>query len=136
MIDLSREEKIEKRIAELERQIYVRDEALDKEQGRRLRSTFFVICGIIYIVLLYFALKNGISINGMFSSGISFELMEGIFYTVLGLTAGVGFIAGLIMFVSYAVLAYIVNGAMNRAETIARLNAELNTLKNFDTMYK
>lgn len=129
MQEFSKKEKIEKRIAELERQIFVKNNAFDKEQGKRLKRTFFVLCGVIYFVIFYFALENGIS-------DIKFETIENVFYTIVGLTLGVGFVAGFTMFISYAVMSYITNGAMKRAETIARLKAELETIKYFDTIYK
>lgn len=132
MSDISRQEKINNRIAELERQIFIKDNELDKEQGKRLKRTFFVLCGVIYFLIFYFALdSDAISINN-----INFEVIENVYYTIVALTFGVAFFAGLIMILSYAVMSYITNGAMRRAETMAKLKTELNTIKYFDTIYK
>ena len=132
MNEPSREEKINKRIAELERQISIRDNELDKEQWKRCKRTFFVLCGVIYLLMFNFALDTrAISIGD-----INFEVMENIFYTIVVLTFGVGFLAGVIMFISYAVMFYVTNGAMHRAETMAKLKTELETIKYFDTIYK
>lgn len=121
MKDLSREEKIEQEIARLEQLISKKDDDFDKEQWKRVKRTFFAICGVIYSILLYLALENGINISGID--------LETIFYLLVVLTFGVAFTAGLIMFVSYGVWFYIMNGAIRRAETIAELKGELYAIK-------
>lgn len=130
MGDLSREEKI----AKLERQIREKDDAFDKEQGKRLKRTFFVLCGVIYFLMFY--CSDAISISNIIRTishininSINFETIKDIFYVLFALTFGVGFFAGLIMFVSYGVWYYITVGAMKRVETIARLEGELNAIK-------
>ncbi len=124
MKDLSREEKVEQEIARLEQLIARKDDEFDKEQGKRLKITFFVICGAIYAMLFYLALENGINISDIEVKGV-FTLLE-----LLGLlTVGVAFAAGLIMFVSFGVTHYVMNGAMKRVETIAELKGKLNAIK-------
>ncbi len=122
-----RKEKIEQEISRLERLISEKDDALDEEQGKRVKTTFFVICGVIYVVLLYLALENRINVIDITISGI--EDLKAIFYLIVILTFGVAFAAGLIMFISFGVLFYIMNGALKRAETIAKLEGELIAIK-------
>ena len=129
MKELSKEDRLNQRIEELERQIYERDNAFDKEQGKRLKITFFVICGVIYFLLLYFGLKGDINNTNAAGNMSTMEIIETIFYAIVALTFGVGFLAGLIMFISHGIWFYIDNGAMKRVETIAKLEGELNALK-------
>ena len=117
MKELSREEEIER----LEQLIARKDDEFDKEQGKRVKRTFFVICGAIYAMLLHLALENGINISDID--------VEGVFFVLISLTVGVAFAAGLIMFVAFGVIYYIMNGAMKRAETIAKLKGELYAIK-------
>ena len=121
MKDLSREEKIEQEIARLEQLISKKDDDFDREQWKRVKRTFFAICGVIYSILLYLSLENGINISGID--------LETIFYLLVVLTFGVAFTAGLIMFISFGVTFYIMNGALKRAETIAKLKGELSAIK-------
>ena len=131
MNDLSKKERLEQRILELEHLIAKKDYDFDKEQGKRIRTTFFVICGVIYFLLLVFALKGDISVadGNALNNTDAMEIIENIFYAVVALTFGVGFVAGVIMFISFGVWFYVDNGAMKRVETIAKLEGELNALK-------
>ena len=115
MKNLSREEKIQQRITELEQLIYKKDNALDEEQSKRTKRTFFVLSGIIGFVELCFILKGG-------TSDITLESICGLIFAPL-------FVAGLIMFISYGVWFYIMNGALNRANILSKLDGELNALK-------
>lgn len=127
-----RKEKIEQEIARLEQLISRKDDAFDKEQWKRLKRTFFVLCGVIYFILLYLASENGIYISDIIKGvikAISDMDIESIFYLLVSLTLGVAVAAGLIMFVSFGVTFYIMNGALKRAETIAKLKGELNAIK-------
>lgn len=123
MKDLSREERIE----QLEKLISEKDDFFDKEQGKRVKRTFFVLCGVIYLILLYWALKNGLSLSGL--GNISNLNIENIFYLLFVLTVGVGFLAGLILFISFGVCYYIMSGAIRRTETLAELKGRLYELK-------
>ena len=130
MKDLSKEERLNQRITELERQIYEKDNAFDKEQGKRVKRTFFILCGVIYLLLFYFALEGDINTSvATASNANTIDIIETIFYAIVALTFGVGFLAGVVMFISYGVLAYIMNGATKRVETIAKLKGELSALK-------
>jgi hypothetical protein len=114
MKDLTREEKIEQRISKLERQIYEKAYAFDKEQGKRVKRTFFVLSGVIYLLVLYFGLElNKINIAYCLEWLVLSPIM-----------------AGAIIFISSMVLLHITNGAIYRAETIAKLQGELNAIKN------
>ena len=130
MKDLSKEERLNQRIEELERKIYVSDNIFDKEQGKRCYRTFFVVCGVIYFLLFYFALDGDINISNINIGDMNaFEIIENIFYLIFGLTFGVGFVAAVIMFIAFGITLYITNGAIKRAETIAKLEGELNAVK-------
>ena len=131
MKNLSKAERLNQRIEELERQIYVKDNIFDKEQGKRVKRTFFVVCGVIYILFLGFALASdtNTSFINITSDMNTMEIIETIFSVIFFLTFGVGFLAGFIMFISYGVWFYIDNGAMKRVETIAKLEGELNAVK-------
>ena len=131
MKDVSKKERLNQRIEELERQIYLKDNIFDKEQGKRLKRTFFVVCGVIYFLLFYLALEGDTNvIDATTTSNMNvFEIVEIVFCALVALTFGVGFVAGLVMFVSYGVWFYVMNGAMNRVETIAKLKGELNAVK-------
>ena len=113
MKDLSREERLNQRIAELERQIYVKDDAFDKEQGKRCKRTFLVLSGVIFLSALYFGLE-------LKMIDISYCLM----WLVLAPIS-----AGVMMYISLLITLYIYTGATRRVETIAKLKGELNTLK-------
>ena len=129
MKDLSKEERLNQRIEELEQQIYIKDNMFDKEQWKRVKRTFFVVCGVIYLLLFWYLLEKGITISDLIKIDVNFKDIETIFYLILSLTFGVGFFAGLIMFISYGVWFYIMNGALKRVETIAKLDGELNAVK-------
>ena len=113
MKGISKKERLEQRIAELERQISVKDNIFDKEQGKRLKRTFFVLSGVIYLLVLYFGLELN-KINIAYCLG----------WLVLS-----PIMAGGIMFISSMVLLHITNGAIYRTETIAKLKGELTAVK-------
>lgn len=129
MKELSREERIEQEIARLEQLILEKDYDFDKEQGKRLKRTFFAVCGVIYSILFYLSLDNGMNIGDIIGDINGIEDVKAIFYLLVVLTVGVAVLAGLIMLLSYGVLCYVMNGAINRAETIAKLKGELNAIK-------
>jgi uncharacterized membrane protein len=111
MKELSREEKLEQRISELEQLIAKRDGEFDKEQGKRVKITFFVLSIAIYLI----AFMGG-AIRG--------DIKE-----YLGWLIFAPIMAGIAMFISFLITTYITNGAMKRVETIAKLKGELNTIK-------
>ena len=116
-----RKEKIDQEIARLEWLIARKDDEFDKEQGKRIKRTFFVLCGALFLHLVF---ESEINISDISAKGI-LTLLES-----LGLlTVGVAFGAGFIMFICFGVMFYITNGAMIRAETIAELKGRINALK-------
>lgn len=128
MKDLSNEEWIEQESLRLEQLIAKKDYEFDKEQGKRLKRTFFVLCGVICAILLYFALENEINISEI-SGDINLSAVWGLLSTLGLVVLGVAFAAGFIMFVSYGIWFYVMNGALKRVETIAKLKGELYAIK-------
>ncbi len=115
MKDLSKAERLEQRITELEQLIYKKDYELDNEQWKRTKRTFFVICGVIYFVELCIVLTGGIS-------NINIDDFCGLLFAPL---VAVGFI----MFISYGILYYSINGTIKKVATLAKLEGELNAIK-------
>lgn len=118
MKDLSREEKLEQQILEMA-------EECGDRKWKRVKRTFFVVCGVIYFILLWLGLENG----GISNINISNVDLETIFYSLIGLTFGVGFVAGLVMFVSYGILFYIIDGSLKEEKAIAKKIGELEAIK-------
>ncbi len=114
MKDLSKEKRLEQRILEMA-------DACGDKKWLRVKRTFFVLCGVIYLMLLYIGVKNGIDISNID--------IKTLFYLIFCLTFGVGFVAGAIMFISYGILFYIINGATEDEKAIAKLEGELNAIK-------
>lgn len=110
MKDLSKEELKE----ELKRELYEMAEIVDDNKWKRVKRTFFVISGAIYLIELYCALKYGISNIG----DISIDILCGLLFAPL-----VG--AGFIMFLAWAVLSYIITGAMKDEKAVHRLLGRL-----------
>ncbi len=103
MNDLSREEKLEQEILKMA------DECGNKK-WMRVKRTFFILCGIIYLVAFIYG-------------GIG-DIKEFLWSLV-----GVPFIAGFIMFISSMVLLYITSGTMEDEKAIAKKIGELNAIK-------
>lgn len=122
---LKKEEKINQEIARLEQLIEEKDYEFDKEQWKRTKRTFFVLCGLI---LLYLVFESDIDISEV-ASDINLSGVLGLLGSVGLVVLGVAFAAGFIMFLSYGVWFYVMNGAMKRVETIAKLEGELNAIK-------
>ncbi len=122
MKDLSREETIEQRIATLEREIWHMENAIDNKKWMRAKKTFFYLCGAIYLLLFFYVLKNG-------TGDINISDVKSVFALVLFLTVGVGFVAGVVMFISVIVTAYLAHGALQDEKAIAKKLGELEALK-------
>ena len=105
MKDFSREE----RIAQLEKLISEKDDSFDEEQGKRVKRTFLVLSGVIYLIA--------------FMCGE----ISGIWYLKWLIIAPI--MSGIIMFVSFGICYYIMSGAIRRAETLAELKGRLYELK-------
>lgn len=109
----------------LEQQIFEMAEEYSERKWKRVKRTFFVLCGVIYLVLLQRFLDNG----GISNINIRNMSIGDIFYSLVGLTFGVGFAAGMIMFVSYGILFYIINESMKEEKAISRKAGELEAIK-------
>lgn len=106
MKDLSREEKLRQQLLE---KAY---EYGDKK-WMRVKRTFFVLSGVIYLPLLYAILKGEIS-------GI-----KDIFYVLVCPPV----LAGFIMFIAYGILFYIIDGTMKYEKDLARLQGRLDEIE-------
>jgi hypothetical protein len=106
MKDLEREE-------ELRRLISVMRDKCDKEKWRRIKRTFFVLCGVVYLAAFIWG-----GINNMTE-----------FFCCL--MAG-PIISAFIIYASTMVLFYISSGAMDDEKYIARLEGELNAITQFN----
>ena len=103
MKDLSREE-------ELERRIYLLDKAVDDEKWKRTKTTFFVLSAVVYFI------------------AIMSDRMECL-QDFLGWIIIAPILAGVVMFVSVAVTAYMSIGAIQGVEKIAKLQGELDAIR-------
>ena len=108
MKELSKEERLEQEILKMA------DEYGDK-RWQRVKRTFFVISGAIYLIELCFILKGGIG-------DISIDVICGFIFAPL-------VAAGFIMFLSWAVLSYIITGSMKEEKAVAKKLGELNAIK-------
>lgn len=108
MKELSREEKLEQEI------LRMAHECGDKK-WLRVKRTIFVISGAIYLIELYCILKGGIS-------DISIDI-------ICGLLFAPPIAAGFIMYISYGILFYIIDGAMKDEKALAQKMGELNAIK-------
>lgn len=108
MKELSKEERLEEEILKMA------DECGDKK-WLRVKRTFFVLSGVIYLIEIYCALFGKIS-------DINID-------TICGLLFAPPFVAGFIMFISYAILFYIIDGSMKEEKAIAKKIGELNAIK-------
>ena len=99
---------------ELLRQLISRaKDACEKKQEKRVRKTFLVLSGVVYLVAFAWDEIN---------SWIEF----------LGWLVAAPFLAGLIMYGAILLLLYIHNGAMEDARYIASLEGELNATVRFN----
>ena len=89
------------------------EKACEKKQWVRVKKTFFILSGVVYLVA--------------FACGEMNSIVDS-----LGWLIAAPFMAGLIIFGSALVLLYIYNGAMEDAKYIASLNGELNATVRFN----
>lgn len=108
MKDLSKEERLEQEILEMA-------EKCGDKKWLRVKRTFFILSGVIYLIELYCVLKVGIS-------DINID-------TICGFLFAPPFVAGFIMFISYGILFYIIDGSMKEEKAIAKKIGELNAIK-------
>lgn len=103
MKDLSKEKELRQRIFEMA-------DACDKKKWLRVKRTFFVLSGVIYLMALMYG-------------GIS-DIKDCLWLLLIA-----PFAAGFVMFISYGVLFYIIDGAMKDEKDIAKKIGELEAIK-------
>lgn len=115
MKDLSREERLNQRIKELERQIYEKAYAYGDKKWLRIKRTFFAICGVIYFLEFILVLKIGIS-------DINIDTICGLLFSPL-------VVAGFVMFISLGVWTYVLDKTVKERIEIAVLEGRLDAIK-------
>ena len=110
MKDLTKEEKLEQRISNLEQRVFEMAERCEKQKWLRGKITFFALCGLVYVI----ALTNDII------SGIAGLLSWLIFAPLIAIG---------VMILSYIVLGYIIIGAMEDEKAIAKMVGRIEEAK-------
>ena len=110
MKDLEREKK-------LERLIYEKVEACNEKKWVRLKRTFFVLSGSVYLLRLYNGLDSG-------KTDIDIEFL-------LSWLVASPIVAGFILIISYGILYYMITNSMKEEKEIAELNGKLIERKYF-----
>ena len=108
MKDLSKEEKLEQEILTMAKKC-------GDKKWLRVKRTFFVISGGIYLIAFFPFLNEVVS-------DISIDIICGFLFAP-------PMMAGIVMFLSWAVLFYIVDGSMKEEKAIAKKIGELNAIK-------
>ena len=90
---------------ELERLIYEKAEACNEKKWVRLKRTYFVLTGVLYLIMLWF-----IEISDM-----------GDFF---GWLVSVPVLAGFILIISYGILYYMITNSMEEEKEIAELKGK------------
>ena len=108
MNDLSKEERLEQLILK-------KAEKYGENKWLRIKRTFFIICGALYLIELYFVLMYGIS-------EIDIE-------AILGFLFIPPFVAGFIMFISLGVWSYVLDKTVKERIEIAKLEGRLEEIK-------
>lgn len=102
MKELSREERKEQHILNLENQISHLADKRKKEKWLRTKLTFFILSGFIFYILLEWGVKN--DVEGL------------LWWLIFSPLIAIG-----VMFISYAVLAYIINGVLKDTFAIGQI---------------
>lgn len=110
MKDLSKDERLEQRVSNLEQRISEKVNECDKKKWLRGKITFFVLSIAIYILALMADIISGVA-----------ELLGWLIISPIT--------AGFVMFISYLVLGYIITGAMEDEKAIAKLIGTLEEVK-------
>lgn len=129
MEELSKKERLNQRIEELEQQIYEKAYAYGDKKWLRIKRTFFAICGVIYVLLFWYLLEKGITIINLIEIDIDLKDIGNIFEIIFVLTFGVGFLAVAIMFISLGVWTYVLDKTVKERIEIAKLEGELNAVE-------
>ena len=115
MKDLSKKERLEQDISRLEQEIYEMADKCGDKKWLRVKRTFWVASGAIYLIELLPLLTGEIS-------NIHID-------TICALLFAPPFAAGFIMFISYGILYYIIDGSMKEEKAIAKKIGELNAVE-------
>ena len=110
MKDLSREERLDQDISRLENRISELSKERRKNKWSRIKLTFFILSGVIYFIALDGDIINGIA--GLF------------WWLIIAPLMAIG-----VMFISYLILAYIINGVMKDVFAIGEMEGRLNKVK-------
>jgi predicted membrane channel-forming protein YqfA (hemolysin III family) len=102
---------------ELERLIYEKANTYSEKKWLRLKRTFFVLSGVIYILSIYHGLKSD-----------KIDIDIGYWLSWLGIAP---VLAGFILLISYGVLCYIITNSMEEEKEIAELKGKLIERKYF-----
>ena len=108
MEDLSREEKLEQEILKMA-------EECGNKKWLRVKRTFYILCGVLYLIELLCVFDGGIN-------KINIDIICGLLFIP-------PFIAGVIMFFSWGILYNIIEGSMKEEKAIAKKIGELNAIK-------
>lgn len=115
MKGLSKEERLQQRIEELERLIEAKCDEYSNKKWLRVKRTCFVLSSPIYLIELFYALSGRIS-------DINIETICGLLFSPL-------VAAGIIMFISYGIMYYITENAIKEEIEVAKKIGELNAVK-------
>ena len=96
------------REVELERLIYEKAEACSEKKWVRLKRTYFVLTGVIYLIALY--------------CGLDYKIIT-IKYCLSWLIAS-PVLAGFVMLISYGILYYMITNSMEEEKEIAELKGK------------
>lgn len=110
MKDLSREERIEQHISQLEKRISELSDDCRKHKWLRTKLTFFVLSGVVYFIALCADIIN--STIGLLG------------WLILAPLIAIG-----VMFISYLVLAYIINGVREDVFAIGEMVGRVDAIK-------
>ena len=110
MKELSKEERLNQRIAELEQLIEMKCDEYSNKKWLRVKRTLFILSGVVYLIVFI--------LDGMNS------IQDYLGWLISALT-----IAGFIMFISYLVMHYITANSMREEIEIAKMIGELNAVK-------
>lgn len=110
MKDLSKEERTEQHIAKLEKRISELSNDCRKNKWLRTKLTFFVLSGLVYVIALGAEIISG-----------TVGLLSWLIFAPL--------IAIGVMFISYMVLAYIINGVTKDMFAIGEMEGRLVAIK-------
>ena len=110
MKGLSKKERLEQRIAELEKEILEMADKCGDKKWLRTKRTFFILIGIVYLIVFMCGGMNDIN-------------------DCLGWIIAAPMMALFIMFISYGVMYYITENAMKEEKAIAQKIGELTAVK-------